>query len=88
MAEPEIENIEEESDTFEVFSGHKNIYARVSKKNPMNQPCPRCGKENSLTPKDIEIGNVCKDCDKEDEEKRIAMLKQWEKEDREMGLID
>lgn len=88
MVEEQEEIKEEESDTFEIFAGHRNVYARVSKKNPKNQQCPRCGKENTLTPIDIEMGNVCKDCDKEDEEKRIALLNQWEKEDREMGLID
>ena len=76
-------------DEIEVFaSGHMNIYAKTTKNNPKNQSCPNCLRENVLTPEDIRRGNVCRACNKEMLKKQKAMIKQWEKEDKEAGLID
>ena len=34
----------------------------ATKNNPRNLPCPDCGKENVLTPKDRNLGYCCDHC--------------------------
>jgi len=79
--------MDNDSEQIEVFAdGHMNIYARVSKNNPKNQPCPKCHRENVLTPKDVAGKNICRVCNKEMLKEQKKMLKQWEKEDKKAGL--
>lgn len=45
-----------------------NSALRVSSKsNPRNRPCPTCGAENVLTPKDVRLGYQCNFCADRDE---------------------
>lgn len=70
--------MDDNSGTIEIYaSGHKNIYARSSKNNPRNQACPRCKRENVLTPEDIRRGNVCRTCDKEIIKEQRKKIKEW-----------
>jgi hypothetical protein len=42
---------------------HGNSALRAaSRRNPRNLPCPTCGAENALTPKDRALGYQCNRC--------------------------
>lgn len=41
--------------------GHSALYA-ASPENPRIYPCPQCGAENVLTPRDQRAGYVCDRC--------------------------
>lgn len=42
-------------------SGHSALRA-AGPGNPRNQPCPDCGSQNRLTPKDVALGYCCDTC--------------------------
>ena len=42
--------------------GGKSALRAASKSNPRNLPCPTCGRENMLTPKDKALGYQCDIC--------------------------
>lgn len=41
--------------------GNSALYA-ASEHNPRNLPCPTCGDENVLTPRDVQAGYQCDRC--------------------------
>ena len=41
--------------------GNSSLRA-ATKDNPRNLPCPNCGTENVLTPKDVNLGYQCNRC--------------------------
>ena len=47
--------------------GGKSALRKATKKNPRNLPCPTCGRPNSLTPRDVELGYQCDSCAEADE---------------------
>lgn len=42
--------------------GGRSALRAASRSNPRNQPCPTCGRENVLTPKDVQRGYQCNRC--------------------------
>lgn len=42
--------------------GGRSALRRATKNNPRNLPCPTCGRENMLTPRDRELGYQCDYC--------------------------
>lgn len=42
--------------------GGNSALRAATKDNPRNLPCPDCGTENVLTPKDRELGYCCNRC--------------------------
>ena len=42
--------------------GGNSALRRATRSNPRNLPCPTCGQENRLTPKDKALGYQCDDC--------------------------
>lgn len=44
------------------FASPGSALRRATKKNPRNLPCPTCGGENLLTPKDVALGYQCDGC--------------------------
>lgn len=48
-------------DEFADPGGHSALRA-ATKSNPRNRPCPTCGGENRLTPKDVALHYQCDDC--------------------------
>lgn len=61
------ENWEDERDDFDSdseFADPGGISALRAKtpSNPRNLPCPTCGGENKLTPKDVSLGYQCDSC--------------------------
>jgi len=51
-------------DDFSMFAdpGGKSALRAASPDNPRDQPCPTCGSENRLTPKDVALGYQCDRC--------------------------
>ncbi len=47
--------------------GGNSALRAATKDNPRNQPCPTCGDENVLTPKDIALHYQCDRCSDQDE---------------------
>ena len=48
-----------------MYNDFKNSYSALrksSKDNPIIYPCPTCGEENKLTPKDVKLGYQCDSC--------------------------
>jgi hypothetical protein len=48
--------------------GGRSALRRSCKGNPRNLPCPDCGRENMLTPKDRQLGYRCDICANEAED--------------------
>lgn len=42
--------------------GGRSALRAATKDNPRNRPCPTCGDENVLTPKDVALGYQCDNC--------------------------
>ena len=42
--------------------GGRSALRAASRDNPRNLPCPDCGRENVLTPKDRDLGYCCNFC--------------------------
>ena len=42
--------------------GGNSALRAASPSNPRNLPCPTCGGENRLTPKDVSLGYQCNSC--------------------------
>ena len=42
--------------------GGNSALRAASKRNPRNKPCPTCGAQNVLTPKDVSLGYQCNRC--------------------------
>ena len=47
--------------------GGRSALRRATKRNPRNLPCPTCGRENMLTPIDVQRGYQCDICADADE---------------------
>jgi hypothetical protein len=58
------EEWEEIVERFADPGGDSALHA-ASKDNPRNLPCPNCGRENMLTPRDRQSGYQCDICAKE-----------------------
>ncbi len=56
----------EDLDDFQDPGGRSALRA-ASSSNPRNLPCPTCGCENRLTPKDVSLGYQCNACADRDE---------------------
>jgi hypothetical protein len=52
---------QEWDEEFEDPSGYSAL-RRATSDNPRNCPCPTCGEENVLTPKDVRLGYQCNRC--------------------------
>ena len=59
--DPRDDTYQEPGDEFADPGGRSALRAS-SKHNPRNLPCPTCGEENRLTPKDKALGYQCDDC--------------------------
>lgn len=55
------ERDDEDRDEFE-DPGGRSALRRSSKNNPRIHPCPTCGRENTLTSKDVRLGYQCDRC--------------------------
>jgi hypothetical protein len=42
--------------------GGNSALRAATPSNPRNLPCPNCGQENQLTPKDRDLGYQCNEC--------------------------
>ena len=51
-------------DDFSEFEdpGGNSALRKATPENPRNLPCPTCGSENRLTPKDVALGYQCDSC--------------------------
>jgi hypothetical protein len=51
-------------DDFSMFQdpGGNSALRKATPDNPRDQPCPTCGSENRLTPKDVALGYQCDSC--------------------------
>ena len=47
--------------------GGRSALRAATRNNPRNRPCPTCGTENVLTPKDVALGYQCNRCADRDE---------------------
>ena len=71
--EPESGDFEDEYEDEDLIDGvgfadpggRSSLRAETSS-NPRNLPCPTCGVENRLTPKDVAAGYQCNNCCLED----------------------
>jgi hypothetical protein len=53
----------EEDDLIEFADpGGRSALRAATRNNPRNLPCPTCGCENCLTPKDVQLGYQCDTC--------------------------
>ncbi len=61
----------DEYDSYEDYEDARSMFANpgsgsalraATERNPRNLPCPRCGRENVLTPADKARGYVCDEC--------------------------
>ena len=64
--EDDFDPDEDEDDDFADPGGTSALRAATAD-NPRDQPCPTCGKENRLTPKDVALGYQCDACADRDE---------------------
>ena len=55
-----------DSDAFADPGGNSALRAATDS-NPRDLPCPTCGEENRLTPKDVSLGYQCNFCADQDE---------------------
>jgi hypothetical protein len=68
--EPEEDEDFYEEDDFDcdfADPGGRSALRAASPSNPRNLPCPTCGAENVLTPKDVALGYQCDRCADRDE---------------------
>lgn len=42
--------------------GGRSSLRRATRSNPRNRPCPNCGRKNTMTPRDVELGYQCNNC--------------------------
>lgn len=57
----EFDEWQERVERFADPGGESALYA-ASEDNPRNLPCPTCGEENVLTPRDVAKGYQCDRC--------------------------
>lgn len=68
--EEEDHDPEERDDDFDLdFAdpGGRSALRAETEDNPRNLPCPTCGGENRLTPRDVALGYQCDGCADRDE---------------------
>lgn len=53
---------EEDFDDDFAEPGGNSALRAASSSNPRNLPCPTCGRENVLTPRDVDAGYQCNRC--------------------------
>lgn len=58
------DDYDEEDDEYGEFAdpGGNSALRAETRNNPRNLPCPTCGAENVLTPKDVSLGYQCNRC--------------------------
>lgn len=73
-----IGEIPEESTKIYTFTGRESRYVAPSEDNPMDQECPKCKKQNCLTRADIDVGNICRSCEKKRKKYTAEIAKRME----------
>ena len=63
--DPEFDDEDDRSEFAD--PGGRSALRAASERNPRDLPCPTCGRENMLTPKDVALGYQCDRCADRDE---------------------